>query len=710
MVVASHQSLQEQLGGLEPKIRPELRFTRSVIAGEPCYVLRDPITGRVHKMPQEEYDVLCRLAGAESIEDVFADLVSEGVTTECSEEEFYRFVLSLHDLGIVTLPIGNGPACFRRYDRRRLAARSSKIWNFLFLQVPLISPDAFLERTVHYARPLFTRTAFLAWMVLMGIAAFVLSVRWSDFDAPLLTMLELENLPWLLGVLVALKVVHEFGHAYACKALGGSVPEMGVVLIVATPLAYVDATAAWNFPKRRERIFVSLAGMYVESIIAALALLVWAMTSPSLVNTVAYQTFVLASVVTLMFNLNPLMRFDGYYVLSDLIDVPNLRQRAQHEAKYVFDRFVLGLRNGVSQARGTMRAFLVAFGISCQIYRVALVLSICTMIALQFYFIGIALALYYVGKSVLGFTFKSLRYLLFSEETASARPRAVAVACAVFFGMPALGSFVPFRVPVNSHGVVGSDHEEVLRVTTPGFVELVAATPGDPIGDEGVVARLVNEDVTDAHEQAVAELGLAKYEYESLAPGDPQGAEAASVRLRLAARFERDAARRVDALNVRGNSGGRVLRGLDERSRGRFLGVGEEIAVLGSGAWVVRFLLEEADFVLCQPEIGDRIECRSRAHPTEVLSGEIASVAVAGSRRVDDLGLTSLGGGEIVIDGTTREAIKPYFEVTVLFENRPSLALRHGMVLSGLFSGPPRPWLQHAYRGVLRFANSLREG
>ena len=166
---------------------------------------------------------------------------------------------------------------------------------------------------------------------------------------------------------------------------------MGAYLIAFTPCAYVDASAAWGLPQLRQRVVVSLAGMYLESIVAFFALLVWSWTDDLLISSCAHQIVVLSTAVTVLFNINPLMRYDGYYVLSDVTGTPNLRQRSLEEVQSMFKR-IDGDPFLREQRTDRSDWFLRIYGMLSAIYKVSLVLAICTMIALKFYLVGMGLA------------------------------------------------------------------------------------------------------------------------------------------------------------------------------------------------------------------------------------------------------------------------------------------------------------------------------
>lgn len=248
-VQSSHASLAQRLQDVHVGVRGELEVSRHVFGGEPCYVIRDPITFASHKLSREDYQVFAGLRNDQRLGTIFADLVSHNIAAADQAEDFYRFVLHLNQLGLLDLPVSDGKRLYSRFERKRSAERKSKILGILFLRVPLVQPDQFLGRTLHWIKPLFTPTASLPWLFCAMFSCLLLAWQWEEFCNPLGTMLATQNLPLIGGLLIGLKVIHELGHGYACKRFGGEVSEMGAYFILFTPCAYVDASAAWGVPE-----------------------------------------------------------------------------------------------------------------------------------------------------------------------------------------------------------------------------------------------------------------------------------------------------------------------------------------------------------------------------------------------------------------------------------------------------------------------------
>lgn len=417
------KTIAQRLGPVQAGLRSDLEVTRHLFRGQPQYIVRDPLTFQTHQFSQYDYQILVALNDSERLEETFQKLVDEGQLAAGQEDDFYQFVLTLHRLNFLILPISDGKLLYERFAVRQRSARWRQVTGFLFLRVPLVNPDAFLDRTADFVRPLFTRTAFFLWMLMMFTGLGLLVRRWDAFKDPMHSMLANETLLFIWVALIGLKVIHEFGHAYACKIFGGKVPEMGAFFIAFTPCAYMDASAAWGFSRIGHRVIVSLAGMYFESVVAFVALLVWCWTSDPLVSSCAHHVVVLSTAVTIGFNINPLMRYDGYYVLSDLVGIPNLRQRSMEQVQAVLKRGLLGIASPLVAAPMRERVLLLVYGVASSVYKVMLVLAICTMIALKFYLVGIGLAAFFIF-SVLGSVLRRmLAYLWRSQETKPVRAR-----------------------------------------------------------------------------------------------------------------------------------------------------------------------------------------------------------------------------------------------------------------------------------------------
>lgn len=676
--------LAARLGRAHIGLRPDLEVHRHLFRGEPAYVVRDPMTMQSHRLSADDYRIFVQLVAERPLEQTFRVLVDSGELEPDDEERFYRFVLSLHQLAFLNLPVSDDAVLYRRHVFKQRAKRFERWKSFLFMRVPLVHPDAFLHRGMRFVRPLFTRTAFALWLALMLASAVVVTRNFSALAHPVGGLLDYSNLGFMWLTLIVLKVLHELGHAFACKRFGGHVPEMGVYLVMFTPLAYVDASSAWGFSRRRDRLIVSLAGMYVESIVAALALFVWCGTDSSLVARLALNVMVLGSVVTIGLNVNPLMRFDGYYILSDFLEIPNLRQRAEAELSALAKRVALGLESEETHdATPRMRVFLVGFGVLATIYRATVVFSLSVVIATKFLLIGLALGLWYALSALGKAVYDLFVYLWRSPETAPVRRRAHWVGLSVLVFLPLALLSIPVPGSVRAPGELQRAERHVLRADQAGFVRAVEHRAGERVAPGELLVRLESPQIEDQLAEAVAEAESARLRAQAFRETDPARADSEAARARAGEALVRLRRAQLAALDVRAPVDGELVDAPDPERSGHFVQQGEPIATVSKGAWRVRTLLTAHEIAAIEPALGEEVTVRAPSVPGETIPGRIVGISAAGSRAISLASLTHAGGGDIPVTpgppGRAAIADQPYFEIVVAIDGADALPIRHGM-------------------------------
>lgn len=699
-------SLADRLGPACVDLRADLETSRHVFRGEVSYVIVDPLTFSSHRFSRADYAILTRLTSRKPLNVIFDELVEAGELESEDAERFYGFIFSLHKIGFLNLPISDEKSLYNRHVSKRKAKRAQALKSALFFQVPLWQPDAFLSRTAGYARPFFSKTAFSVWILILALASWVVGHNWAEFSAPVGDIFRNENLPLLWISLVALKVAHEFGHAYATRLLGGHVPEMGLYMMVFTPCAYVDSTAAWGFSRKRDRMIVNFAGMYVELFLAALAVIAWSVIPPGLWRSVLHNVVVLASVVTIGFNINPLMRYDGYYALSDFLEIPNLRARSQAEGTRWLKRLVLGVQIP-SNEKASLRPFLVGFGLASAIYKVTLVMGISATIAMKFPAVGIAMGAAYLLGEVWSILKRSIPYLWRGEETASVRAWAMSLALLIVVGLPVAVAGLPVPASVTTRGVLSAETDLVLRAVAPGFLREVPVEVGDEVAAGAPLVQLVDEEVDSQLAEVEARLRLAELELEQARGGDPARLEGALEHARQLRRERDERASDLAQLEVRSPSSGRVVRALAREDRGRFVGRGEAVATVTGGAAVVRALLSEEQLVEARPAAGTRVKFRSASSPGETLGGEVLRVVPAARRELDQGFAAHLDPADYAVNPATGRAARGQFELEVRLDDARAAALRHGSTGQLRLEGATEPLGVSLLRKTLTFVRRL---
>ena len=660
--------LAERLGGAHVDVRHDLEISRHQFRGEVAYVIRDPLTFQVHRLTRLNYLVLTRLSSERPLSETFTELVEGDHLESEDEESFYGLVMQLHRLDFLKLPISDDAALYERYKARVKAAKAKFLSSIFFAQIPLIDPDRFLRATMHLVRPLFSRAAAIMFAMLVGVASWMLTRNWAALQEPVTDVFSGDNLPLLWVTLIGLKVVHEFGHAYSCRLYGGHVPEMGAYLIVGTPCAYMDATASWSFAKKSQRILVCFAGMYVEVTLAAIAAILWCVTPPGTFRSLCHNVVLLASFVTVGMNLNPLMRYDGYYALCDALEVPNLRARAQAAASGLLAHYLVGVPAPEDRTPRGLRAFLIAFGIAGAIYKVTVVLGISMMIAMKFPLVGLFLAGLYVGQTLFGIARKAIPYLLKSDETAAHRPRAVAVLLLFGVLLPASVFGVPIPASVSAPAVAGSEQEWVLRAENPAFLSSALREPGTRVTAGDALLQLDDPALERSLRESAARVTAAEVAHHLAVGEGPLAAREAQHRLAVAREEHAHKSLRLAALDVRAGADGVLVNTVTRREQGRWVEQGEELARIVSGRTVVTALFDAEDLAGTRPEVGQRALFQPRGRSSERHAGTILRVQPAGSRELDQRVARHLDATELALDPSTGRAGSPRFEVELALD------------------------------------------
>jgi putative peptide zinc metalloprotease protein len=314
------------------RLRPNLAFVPQQTGAGMCYILQDPVSLRYFRLDEKQRFVVDRLDGTQTLEEIRAAYEQRFRPDRVTLEELEGFAAQLLDGGLAQTDSPQaGPRLFERAEKQRQQERWARLLNVLSLRVPLFNPNRLLDRFAPWLGFLFTPAFAVVALALMFTALGLVVTHWAEFVARLPAAREYLNVQTVFTLWIALgavKILHEFGHGLSCKAAGGQVTEMGVLWLLFFPSLYCDVTDSWRIPTKRRRIAVSAAGIYVELLIAALATFGWWLTDPSTtVHVLCLALIVVCSVNTVVLNANPLMRFDGYYILSDWLEIPNLAEQ-----------------------------------------------------------------------------------------------------------------------------------------------------------------------------------------------------------------------------------------------------------------------------------------------------------------------------------------------------------------------------------------------
>jgi len=329
-------------------MRADLTAVQQSYQGRDYWVVKDPLTLKFFRFEEEEFRLLKMLDGKTSPDQIKRRFDYDFAPQKITMQELYQFVGMLFRSALLISDAPNqGIELKKRSDKGEAAGWKQKLTNILSIRFRGFDPDRMLSAMNPYTAWFFTWPTFIAMLILGIGATSLIFAQFDTFQAKLPTFqefFEAKNWFWLALVLALTKVAHEFGHGLACKKFGGQCHEAGVMLLVLTPCLYMNVSDSWLLKSKWQRAFIAAAGMYVELIIASMAVFIWWFSQPGIINQLALNVIFVSSVSTLLFNANPLLRYDGYYILSDLLEIPNLRSKATTILQRFFGQMLLGLQ------------------------------------------------------------------------------------------------------------------------------------------------------------------------------------------------------------------------------------------------------------------------------------------------------------------------------------------------------------------------------
>ena len=541
------------------------------------YQLEDPTAVKFYRVGRAEYVLISLLDGRTSLVEAVT-VSSRTLGNEAfTEQEATSICLWLVETGLATPTEGTIASTNEK------PTAISSFFNPFWMKLPLLRPERLLDWLLPWTRWFFTGPAMLATAALWLAAGIVLTGRAEEFWADSRQVFSSSNWLLLAVVWIGLKVVHEFGHGLCCRYYGGRVTEMGVVFVLFAPMAYVDVTSSWSFRSRWQRMHVAGAGILVELTIAAIAALCWTQATTPFARHLLHNVIVSASLTTLIFNINPLMRFDGYFLFEDLLDLPNLGTTASRWQQSRTARFFYGDQRTVPLPSGMQGHVIRVYALLSWTWRTIVSASLLTGAAVMFRGAGLAIA---VGAMVLWYV-KPVFDLIVSLVQRFRRDRLSAVR-AVLLGTLSVASigatvfWLPSPFQRQAPGIVDFADLQTVRVSSAGFVEQILVTNGQLVEVGTELVRLRNDDLTTK----VIDLELAIEQSEARRMGQVNRRELALAQIELRnqqALQEQliEARSRTDALTIKAPTAGRVLARKLDQQIGNYLKEGTELLIIG---------------------------------------------------------------------------------------------------------------------------------
>ncbi|GKW27847.1 HlyD family efflux transporter periplasmic adaptor subunit [Pectobacterium brasiliense] len=564
--------------------------------GSPSWTLEDPLRGLYFRIGWAEMAMLSRWSMGNAAQIVADVNQTSALMLDDSDVQYFNRFLQANSLTRVS-----GDEALAQFSRQVEQSRVS-IWrkllkNYLFFRIPLWHPDRFLGATLPWVEPFFSRTFLKLTLLVAVLGLFLAGRQWETFKHTFLHFFTLEGAALAGLTLCFTKILHEFGHAYTCKRFGARVATMGVAFLVMMPVLYTDTSGSWKLTRRRQRMAIGAAGMMTELVLAAWATLAWSFLPDGMLRSAAFMLATTTWIMTLAINLSPLMRFDGYFLLSDGLQMPNLQNRGFAIGRWQMREWLFGLGDAPPEHFPCwLQRTLVGYAFAVWIYRF-------------FLFTGIAILVYHMTFKLLGMLLFAIEIGYFvvmpvvnevrewSKRRKDYRMNRNMTTTLVVSAVVLLLLMIPWQRGVYAPALLRTEQQSSLYMPVPAMIQRIDVKIGEPV-QAGQTLFMLSSDALE-HEQKQLERQIATLSWQSTfqvfnkeAAGDHQRVkqehEAALQKLQVLQR-------QSEQLTVRAPIDGVVADMITPLETGEWLGQGEWLAVVTkpTGGLVEAFVSEK---------------------------------------------------------------------------------------------------------------------
>ena len=700
---------------LTPKLHGAVDVQRQHFRGVRWFVLKDPANNRYFRLSEAAYHFVALLDGRRTVNQVWQICMERFGDAAPTQGEVIGLLGQLHDANLL---LGNlapdARTLFRRYRKKAWRDVRSAMGSLFFIRIPLWDPDRFLDRWAAMTRPLFSIYGLILWVAILLTGLGAIGSHTETLVADARNILNPGNLPLLYLAILIVKLIHELGHAFACKhfgrqtGTGGEVHQMGLTLLFFTPLPFVDASSAWSLRNKWHRILVGAGGMLAELAIAALAAVLWTQTAAgTTVHAIAYNIMLIAGVSSLAFNGNPFLRYDAYYILLDLLEIPNLDSRSKLYAAYLAKRYLWGLVRAADPSHTPgEKGWLLFYFVAATICRTVILAAIALMLMRMFPAVGVLLAGILLVRWALTPLVRLGRYLSTSPELNANRSRALATSLVVaaVLGLAVGMARLPDRFRIE--GVVEPVDYSVVHMQTSGFVRTVLAS-GTHTGPAGPALLTAQSMELEAKHDAL----LAQSRQLKLRRRSVQTRETAAAQImdeKIAALDEQLARTRQDlgGLELFAPVPGIWVAPDADQLAARYLARGQRVGVVADLDQLrIRAVANQQVASRLIDDVRPRVAIRVKNQPDLMLYGRLQKIIPAGQAQLPSAALGYAAGGGTRIDQTDSSgtlAAEPFFEILVAPDEPLPFDLRPGQTMALRFETSPKPLVVQGWRSLLQ--------
>lgn len=663
----------KRISGLRLRLRESVHFYQHHYRGKPWLIIADQQDERYFRCSADAEQLLRLLDGSRSVEQALLEM-QQPLPQKVLQQDIVLLIANLKVANLLQDEAGTDVDEDADSTQQK---RKPNPWLSPFaIKFALFDPDRFLEKTVLYLKPLFSVPTMLLWVALVVMALTTSWLHWQELvEHGQARFSDPGNLLWYWLLYPLIKTLHELAHAFTTKVWGGAVHEMGIMLLVFFPVPYVDSSAAHRFSSKNRRMLVSASGIMVEVFLASLALMLWVNTEPGLLHDMAFDIVIIGGLSTLVFNANPLLRFDGYYILSELIEIPNLATRSNQYLGYLFKRYALdipGVRSPVT-ASGEVK-WLVVYGICSAIYRLFISLFIALWVAGRFFIIGMVLALWAVATQlVYPATQRCYRLIPVAREAGRLKRLGIVAVTILLVVMASL--MLPVGSSTYAEGIVDLPKNSLIRAGTDGIITRVLLTDGVHAELGATILKLENLELETRQDILLARLEEASARQKEILLQDRTQSEILKAKVSAIDAELKDVQAQLRNLEVTSATQGVVSLPLANDLPGRFVKRGEVIGYVADLRQVsARVVIPQSDIDAVRNNTRS-IKVRLKSRPDEILAAQFLRELPQATDRLPSRLLGSGAGGDVAVDArdvSGVQTISNIFQVEIALPMRNS--------------------------------------
>lgn len=487
------------------RLADDVLITRHVYRKRVSWILHRHATSTSHRLDTQSFELIDCLDGTLSVGQIWEQALEQRDYAAPTQDAWMHLLADLHaaDLLVVDsrIPV---ETLFERRKTKRSRDTRQRYLNPLYLRFALFDPDSGLNRLQPLANILFSRVTFILWLGLMAISILVLFANGKRLFDDVANVAQLS--PYMAALFLViyppLKLLHELGHALAIKRCGGQVREMGIALLVMLPLPYVDASASSVLKEKHDRMLVSAAGILIELSVAAIGVILW-ISNKGLVSEIGLVLMLTGGLSTLLINGNPLLKFDGYFLFADWLEIPNLQERSRRAVARMVRRGISGKSDSKPRPEDSSELrWLLSYGISSGLYRTGLMLWIAWMVSERWILFGIAVAMFAIFQALMLPIWRAAKALFQDKQLQGVRSKALALGIPAFIVV--LLTLVPFPHASVTRGVVWLPEEAVIRAAGTCEIDEVMIEPGSQVKAGDVLFQCTDNELEARKQYASA--------------------------------------------------------------------------------------------------------------------------------------------------------------------------------------------------------------